>query len=127
LSANYLRRLTIALCVLVALAISACGGASKTSVELMPNSEQRLESGKSLPISATLANDPDRKGVTWTLTGAGTLVAATETSVMYLAPANISTQQSITITATPVAGGRATSLTIIVVPQKKADTERTEH
>ena len=128
LPANYLRSLMLPVCVLAALTISACGGASMVSVELMPNSAQRLESGKSLPISATLANDPERKGVTWSLTGPGTLVAETATSAMYLAPANVTTQQSITVTATPVAGGRGTnSLTIILVPQKPADNEHKEH
>jgi len=134
LSTNRLRRLILPACALVVLAISACGGsskisvASKVSVMLMPNSDQRLESGKTLPISATLANDDERKGVSWKLAGAGTLVAETTTSVMYQAPSNVSSQESVTVTAIPIAGGsRTTSLTIILVPQKTADTEHRDH
>ena len=95
----------------------------------MPNSEQKLESGKALPISATLANDAERKGVTWTLSGAGTLVAETTTSVMYQAPSTISAQESVSVTATALAGGQRTALilTIILVPQKTADTEHRDH
>jgi hypothetical protein len=137
---NYLRRLTLPLCVLCALAISACAGSPKVpaapeasvtptvSVTLMPNSDQRLESGKTLPISATLANDRQRKGVTWTLAGAGALIAQTTTSVMYQAPANITAQEIVTVTATPLAGGReSTSLKIVLVPQKTADTIHTDN
>jgi hypothetical protein len=127
-SINHTRKLTLPLSVLIALAISACTGTPKVSVMLMPNSDQRLESGKTLPISATLTNDSERKGVTWTLTGAGALVAETTTSVMYQAPTNITTQESVTVTATPLArGGKPTSLTIILVPQKSSDTEHKDH
>jgi hypothetical protein len=140
LAANLPRGFTLPACVFIALAISACGGTPKTSrtrnvstaptvsLTLMPNSEQRLESGKTLPICATLMNDPERKGVTWTLTGGGKLVAQTATSVMYQAPSIISAQESITVTATALAGGRGTtSLTIMLVPQKTAEAEHKDH
>jgi len=94
----------------------------------MPNSAQTLEPGKALPISATLSNDRARKGVRWKLSGAGALVAATTTSVMYQAPSSISTQESVTVTATPIAGSsRTTSLTIVLVPQKQAVSEQRDH
>jgi hypothetical protein len=115
-------------CVLFVLAILACNGGPAASVELMPNSAQTLEPGKTLPISATLSNDAKGKGVTWTLSGAGALVAETPTSVMYQAPLSISTEANVTVTAMPNAkGSRAISLTIVLVPQKAADSERKDH
>jgi hypothetical protein len=120
--------LTFPVCVLVTLMVSACGGAPEASVSLMPNSAQTLEPGKALPISATLSNDIERKGVTWTLSGAGALVAETTTSVMYQAPSSINAEASVTVTAIPIAkGSRSTSLTIVLVPQKSADSERRDH
>jgi hypothetical protein len=114
--------------VLTVLAISGCGGGPVVSVELMPNSAQTLEPGKTLPISATLANDAERKGVTWKLSGAGALVAETPTSAMYQAPSSIGAEANVTVTATPIAkGSRAISLTIIIMPQKSADSERKDH
>jgi hypothetical protein len=94
----------------------------------MPNSAQTLEPGKTLPISATLANDAKGKGVTWKLLGAGALVAETPTSVMYQAPSSIGADANVTVTATPIAkGSRAISLTIVLMPQRSADSERKDH
>ncbi len=116
------------MCVLAVLAISGCSGGPNVSVELMPNSAQTIEPGKTLPISATLSNDAERKGVTWKLSGAGALVAETPTSVMYQAPSSISAEANVTVTAIPIAkGSRAISLTIVLVPQKSADSERKDH
>jgi hypothetical protein len=114
--------------VLVAFAISACSGGPAVSVELMPNSAQTLEPGKTLPISATLSNDAKGKGVTWKLSGAGALVAETPTSVMYQAPSSVGVEANVTVTATPMEkGSRAISLTIVLVPQRSADSERKDH
>jgi hypothetical protein len=106
----------------------ACKSGPAVSVRLMPNSVQTLESGKSIPISATLSNDSARQGVRWDLTGAGSLVAETPTSVMYQAPANISEMASVTVTATSIANGkRVATLQIILVPPKKASTANKNH
>jgi hypothetical protein len=121
-------RVAIPVCVLVGLAVLGCGGGPAVSVELMPNSAQTLEPGKTLPISATLSNDVKGKGVTWTLSGAGALVAETPTSVMYQAPTSIGAEANVTVTATPIAkGSRAISLTIVLVPQRAAESERKDH
>jgi hypothetical protein len=122
------RRLALLECVLVGIAVLGCGGGPVVSVELMPNSAQTLEPGKTLPISATLSNDAERRGVTWKLSGAGTLVAETPTSVMYQAPSTIGAEANVTVTATPMAkGSRAISLTIVLVPQRSAESERKDH
>jgi hypothetical protein len=117
--------LAFLMCVLVVLAISGCGGGPNVSVELMPNSAQTLEPGKTLPISATLSNDVKGQGVSWRLSGAGALVAETPTSVMYQAPLSVNAEANVMVTATPNAkGSRAISLTIVLVPQRAAESER---
>jgi hypothetical protein len=105
----------LACLVAMILAISGCKTGPAVSVQLMPNSSQNLEAGKTLPISATLSNDSGQQGVRWTLNGQGTLVAQTATSVMYQAPANISGTTQVTVTATSNADGRGSaSLTIVL-------------
>jgi hypothetical protein len=122
-------RVTFMSCLLMtAFVVIACKSGPVVSVRLMPNSVQTLESGKSIPISATLSNDSARQGVRWELAGAGSLVAQTPTSVMYQAPANISEMGSVTVTATSIANGKTiASLQIILVPPKKASTTNKNH
>jgi hypothetical protein len=107
----------------VVVTLLACRSDLTVTVQLMPNSPQTLEPGKSLPISATLSSDPSRKGVSWTLKGDGALVAETTTSVMYQAPSSISEKVSVTVVATSIAdGSKAASVTIILVPPIRAVT-----
>jgi hypothetical protein len=112
----------------IALLAVACNRGSVVSVKLMPDSDQTLEPGKALPISATLSNDLAGKGVRWNLTGAGALVAQTPTSVMYQAPPNFIEGMSVTVTATPIADGRkAVTLRIILVPLKQTTSANKIH
>ena len=105
------------------LALAACKGNNRQPihVQLMPDSVQTLEQGKALPLSATLSNDSQRRGVAWTLAGAGSLAAQTPTSVMYQAPPNVTSEIRVIVTATAMAdGGNRASLTVILVPSKSA-------
>jgi hypothetical protein len=106
------------------LMILACGNRAPVVVQLMPNSTQTLEPGKSVVISATLSNDDARKGVSWKLIGDGTLVARTATSVMYQAPATIgegTKDTSVTVTAIANASsGNFASLSIILASPNRA-------
>jgi hypothetical protein len=105
----------LACLVAMILMVTGCKSAPAVSVQLMPNSSQNLEAGKTLPISATLSNDSGQQGVRWTLNGQGTLVAQTATSVMYQAPPNVSGTARVTVTATSNADGRGSaSLTIVL-------------
>lgn len=83
----------------LALLLAACGGGSSRAVGSTPvsttpdvvltsstNSTQ-LQPGKSLVLTATVKTDPSSQGVTWTLTGIGTLSNITTTAVTYTAPA----------------------------------------
>ncbi len=68
--------------------LSGCGSSSKPIVvTLAQASPQALDYGQSLSISASVANDAMAKGVTWTVSGAGTLTGQSATGVTYVAPA----------------------------------------
>jgi hypothetical protein len=75
------------------------------SVSLTPSSGQAVDQGPglSLVINATVTNDSSGKGVTWGLSGPGSL-ASTTSSATYLPPATgVVSAQQVTLTATSVA------------------------
>src|SRR5277367_3463977 len=68
-----------------------------------------VQVSQSAPFTATLQNDSQNKGVTWTLSGAGcsgascgSLSNVTTTSVTYTAPASVPTPAAVTLLATSV-------------------------
>lgn len=87
------------------------------SISLAPASPQTLDQAQTFPITATVSGDPGSKGVTWNLTGAGTLSGQTATSVTYNAPSSVSASSSPTITATSVFDNTKTAtFTVNLVP-----------
>ncbi|MBZ5540466.1 MAG: hypothetical protein LAN61_08105 [Acidobacteriia bacterium] len=73
-------------------------------------------------FSATLQNDTQNKGVTWTLSGSGctgstcgTLSNVTSTAVTYNAPAAVPSPATVTLTATSVADNTRSSMATITV------------
>jgi hypothetical protein len=90
------------------LAFSGCSGSGAIAVTLS-TSETSLNPGQTATIIATLTNDRTDAGVTWTLTGPGTLSGNTTTSVVYTAPSTVAVATSATITATSVANTTITS------------------
>lgn len=101
---------------LIALVFAGCSSSSKpVSVSLSPGAAQTIDQGQSVSITATLTNDSASKGVTWSLSGSGTLANETATSVTYDAPASVSSSVSATVTATSVASSKATAEVVITV------------
>jgi hypothetical protein len=94
--------------------------ATSLSVQLMPSSAQSLEQGQTIPISAAVLNDREDQGVTWSLTGVGSLAAETPSSVVYQAPADTTVPVSVRVTATSKAeSSKTASLTLwLVAPLK---------
>jgi hypothetical protein len=90
------------------LAFSGCSGSGAIAVTLS-TSETSLNPGQTATIIATLTNDRTDAGVTWTLTGPGTLSGNTTTSVVYTAPSTVAVATSATITATSVANTTITA------------------
>ena len=73
------------------------------SVGISPTGPVSLDQSGTAPITATVNNDPNSAGVTWTITsGAGSLTGATTTTVTYNAPAVVATASTAVITATSV-------------------------
>jgi hypothetical protein len=91
------------------------GGSSAVTVTLEPSGTQTINEGQTLTITATVVNDPSNKGVTWSLSGAGSLSSQTTNSVVYLAPAAVSSATAVAVTATAVADTRATARLAITV------------
>jgi hypothetical protein len=96
--------------------LNACGGSStppppSLSVSLSPNAAQALDVNQSIPITASVSNDSSNQGVSWTITcPAGVNICgalaqsktASGTQNKFTAPANASTAEIVTLTATSV-------------------------
>lgn len=79
------------------------------SVSILPSSPQGIDQGQSIGFTAILTNDSNNQGVTWNLSGngcsgsaCGTLANISATAATYNAPASVSSQLTVTVTATSV-------------------------
>jgi len=109
-------RLSAALAGFAAIAF-ACSCSSSTppiSVQLSSSATQ-TDQGKSVSVTATVANDSSYRGVSWSLSGPGSLTSQSSLSVTYAAPSNGSGVQSATITATSVADNTKTASVKITI------------
>jgi hypothetical protein len=70
------------------------------SVTLAPSSPQTLDQGQTVALTASVSGDPSTKGVSWSLSGAGTLSGQTTSAATYNAPASVTSASTATITAT---------------------------
>jgi len=81
-------------------------GTSSTTVGVSLTSSTgvvSMNAGETLTLTATLTNDTNNAGVTWKLTGGGTLSNVTSTSVDYTAASSITGTSTPVISATAVA------------------------
>ncbi|MGB0034149.1 MAG: Ig domain-containing protein [Candidatus Acidiferrales bacterium] len=113
---------------LLLVSLSGCGGGSGAAItiEISPNIAQSVDQGQSLNFTATLANDTNSQGVTWTITGTGcagagcgTLTNVTTSSVTFVAPPAISATTVATLKASSVANTSVTAsvtITIVLAP-----------
>lgn len=102
--------------VLLALASAGCGSSSKPiTITLTPSAPQTIDQGQAVTIAAALTNDSSGKGVTWTLSGIGSLGNQTKTSATYQAPATVASRGTATVTATSAAQTAVTATLAIVV------------
>src|SRR5690348_229165 len=123
---NLWPNLCLFLMVAAAIILPACGGGGHNpppppviSVAITsPASAPTIQQGQSVSnITATVTNDSANKGVTWSLSGAGSLSAQTSTTVTYNAPASVSSNIVVTVTATSVSDNtKSASITITVTP-----------
>jgi len=109
--------------VIGSVALAGCGGGSSSNSQPIsvsitsPTSAPTIQAGQTVNITASVANDSSNKGVTWTLTGSGTLSSETATSAIYNAPPTVSANTTATVTATSAANtSKSASLRITVTP-----------
>jgi hypothetical protein len=79
---------------------------------------QAIDPSQTLAINGYVTNDPSYQGVSWTLSGPGSLTASTSSSVTYTSPAvGLASPQQVTITATSLADQtKSASLQIALNP-----------
>jgi hypothetical protein len=95
--------LAAASAVAMAVSMSACSSSTPISVNLDPSSRQAIDQGQTVALKATVTNDSSQLGVTWSLTGPGSLSNPTSSSVTYNSPTTIlASAQSATVTATSI-------------------------
>lgn len=98
--------------------IQACSNSSHPiSVNLSPSSAQAIDQGQTLSVKATVVNDASSRGVTWSLTGPGSL-SSTSAFTTYTPPTgSLAGTQQATVTATSIADpSKSTSLQIAINP-----------
>lgn len=104
----------VALCIALLLTLAGCGSGKSTIVQIT-NKITTLPAGQTYQFTANVQHD-QQKGVTLSLTGAGTLIL-NETSATYLAPPAPPTPNSVTITVTAGNGsGVSDSDTFTITP-----------
>jgi len=97
-----------------AIFLGGCGSTLPISIALSATSTQ-TDQGQSIGITATLMNSS--RGVTWGLSGPGSLSNQSSSFVTYSAPPSVSSSQMATVTATSVADATKTaSMQITVNP-----------
>jgi Protein of unknown function (DUF3443) len=91
---------------------------SAITVSLAPAAPQTINQGQQLSINATVANDTNNKGVTWSLSPAvGSLTNQTTTAATFVAPGSVTSNTLVTVTATSVASSAVkAALEITVFP-----------
>jgi FG-GAP-like repeat/Putative Ig domain/FG-GAP repeat len=102
-----------------AMFVGGCSSSSMPiSVTLSPSTPQAIDQNQTASINAAVMNDPSQKGISWTLTGPGSLTASNPSSVTYNPPTtNITSSQQATVTAASLTNPKRTaSLQITVNP-----------
>jgi hypothetical protein len=101
----------------LALVLAGCANPPpQLTVSLSPGTPQPIGPSGALNISATVSNDPSKKGVTWSFSpSSGMLGNESKTSATYRAPASINTNATITITAQSVANPSVSTSLIIML------------
>ncbi|MGD0157849.1 MAG: putative Ig domain-containing protein [Terracidiphilus sp.] len=109
----------------LAATFTGCGGNSPAVGVSVTASASTVDGTDAATLSATVSNDKNAAGVTWTVSGGGTLSNTTTSSATYTAPAATSGSQSITITATSIADTTKSGTATITVAATPAVTSLT--
>jgi len=96
--------------------LSGCGGSSKPISVKVTASATTVDGTDSTTLTAAVTNDKNGDGVTWSVSGGGSLSGQTKTTATYTAPAATSSAVTAKVTATSVANSRESSSVTITVP-----------
>jgi hypothetical protein len=100
-----------------ALSWSGCSSNGTLAITLTPSGTAAvtINQGQTQSITAVVSNDPTHEGVTWSLSGGGSLLHPTTTSVIYQAPSPLPADTTVSVTATSVANTTITAALSISV------------
>ena len=90
--------------------LAGCGGGGQSLLAIAPTGTVTLDAGQSLPILVSVINDSSMRGATYSLSGVGTLSAATavpvgsseQINLTYQSPATVPSPTTTMFTATSV-------------------------
>jgi Putative Ig domain len=113
--------------------LTNCGGGStgpplanpvspQPSVAISPGTQQTLDAGQTVKFIASVANDPNSNGVSWSISGSdcsgsncGTLVNTSKTAATYNAPAVVSSPLTATVKAASVVKSSVSASSTVTV------------
>ena len=102
---------------------SGSGSSSGSSITVtVTSSASTISAGQTANITASVANDSYNMGVSWSVSGGGTLSNETSTTAVYNAPSSVTANTTVTITATSVANSSASGYVMITVTPAAAIT-----
>ena len=114
------------LVIFAAFYLAACGGGSKSggtgsnSISVsVTSSSTTVDGTNTVTLSAVVANDKNGAGVSWSVSGGGT-VSGTTSSATYTAPAASSSALTVTVTGTSIADNTKSAKATITVPAAPA-------
>ncbi len=113
-----LRALLCFVLAVLAFSVGCANSSPPISINLTPSTSTAIDQGQTIGIRASVVNDSSNRGVSWSLTGVGTLSATSGTIVTYTPPSStISGAQLATVTVSSVADpNKSASLQITVNP-----------
>ncbi len=98
--------------------LSGCGGGGSSapvSVSVTA-SANTVDATNSVTLTATVANDKHASGVSWSVSGGGTLSGSTTSSTTYTAPSTASSALTVTVTAASIADSTKSASATLTVP-----------
>jgi hypothetical protein len=96
--------------------LSGCGGSSSPVGVAVTASAATVDATDAVTLTATVTNDKTPGGVTWSVSGGGTLSNQTTTTATFTAPAASSSALTVTVTATSVADTTKSGTVTLTVP-----------
>ncbi|MGD0832350.1 MAG: putative Ig domain-containing protein, partial [Terracidiphilus sp.] len=104
------------------LGLSGCGGGAAPVSVALTSSVATVDGSDATTLTATVTNDRNGAGVSWTVSGGGTLSDTSAYGATYTAPAPSSSAVTATVTVTSIADTSKTASATITVPAQPAIT-----